>query len=172
MKKEVEEKYVPKTLHKKDYMIQSKNLVHSRKMYKKGIYINRKPIKSFTSKKSNHIINAMKMYSIQSITPSKELSRKTGCSVQGLERIVKKGMGAYYSSGSRPNQTPLSWGYARLGSSITGNKASIIDNHILQEECNKGSKALLLSNRAKAKAKAKSTILSKKKSNQINNSLR
>jgi hypothetical protein len=144
----VRQTYVPKTLHKRDSIIQRKNIIRSRKMYKKAIYSNRKPIKSFFSKKSKHIINAMKMYSIQSIKPSKELSKKTGCSIRGLQRIVKKGMGAYYSNGSRPNQTPLSWGYARLGSSITGNKASVVDNHILREECNKNSKALLLSNKA------------------------
>jgi hypothetical protein len=95
----------------------------------------------------------MKMYAVSSIKPSKELSRKTGCSMRGLERIVKKGMGAYYSSGSRPNQTPLSWGYARLGSSITGNKASVVDNSILRQECTKTSKALRLSNHAVTRKK-------------------
>ena len=141
--------YIPKTLSRRDSRIQRNNIIQSRKMYKKNIYLNRKTIKSFISKKSNHVTNAMKMYSVTSMKPSAELSRKTGCSIRGLERIVKKGMGAYYSSGSRPNQTPLSWGYARLGSSITGNKASVVDNHILQEECSKNSKALLLSNQAK-----------------------
>ena len=28
--------------------------------------------------------------------------------------VKKKGMGAYYSSGSRPNQTAESWGKARM----------------------------------------------------------
>jgi len=40
-----------------------------------------------------------------------------------LQKIVNKGMGAYYSSGSRPNQTPASWGIARLASAITGGPA-------------------------------------------------
>jgi hypothetical protein len=66
-----------------------------------------------------------------------------------IEEIVNKGAGAYYASGSRPNQTPLSWGYARLASSITGNKASIVDNHILRDECKPDSLALKLSNKAK-----------------------
>ena len=39
------------------------------------------------------------------IAMDKELSKKTGCSIKTLKKIVKKGMGAYYSSGSRPNQT-------------------------------------------------------------------
>jgi hypothetical protein len=52
-----------------------------------------------------------------------------------LRQIVRKGEGAYYSSGSRPNQTPQSWGNARLASSITGGNASAVDFHILDKEC-------------------------------------
>jgi len=42
---------------------------------------------------------------------------------KGVKQIVKKGKGAYYSSGSRPNQIPHSWGYTRLASAITGGNA-------------------------------------------------
>jgi len=35
----------------------------------------------------------------------KQISNKTGIPVGALKEVVKKGMGAYYSSGSRPNQT-------------------------------------------------------------------
>jgi hypothetical protein len=35
-----------------------------------------------------------------------------------------------------------SLGYARLASSITGNKVSIVDNYILRDECKPGSLAL------------------------------
>ena len=141
--------YLPKTMSKKDKETQRKNILRTRKSYKKGIFINRKTVKSFISKPSPHIQNAMKMYNVSSIKPSRELSRKTKCSVKGLKKIVNKGAGAYYASGSRPNQTPLSWGYARLASSITGNKASIVDNHILRDECKPDSIALKLSNKAK-----------------------
>ena len=74
-----------------------------------------------------------------------------GCSIQGLRQIVKKGQGAYYSSGSRPNQTAHSWGRARLASAITGGKSSQIDYHILKKSCKKGSKALRLADRSKYK---------------------
>jgi hypothetical protein len=60
---------------------------------------------------------------------------------------VKKGQAAYYSSGSRPNQTASSWGLARLASSITGKKASIVDYHILKKECKPMSIPLLLHKR-------------------------
>ena len=72
------------------------------------------------------------MYGVDSVRPGIVLARATGCSVGALRRIVKKGEGAYYSSGSRPNQTPQSWGIARLGSAITGGNASKVDFHILK----------------------------------------
>jgi hypothetical protein len=53
-------------------------------------------------------------------------------------------MGAYYSSGSRPNQTAESWGKARLASSITGGKASKVDFHIIKDGCNHTKKAYKL----------------------------
>lgn len=95
----------------------------------------------------------MKKYGVKKIRPSKELAEKSGCSLKGLKLIVKKGMGAYYSSGSRPNQTPQSWGNSRLASSITGNKASIYDYNILFEECKSNSIALKLATKFKSNAK-------------------
>ena len=68
-----------------------------------------------------------------------------------LRQIVKKGQGAYYSSGSRPNQSGHSWGRARLASSITGGKAAAVDFHILEKTCKKGSKALKLAKKVKGK---------------------
>ena len=48
----------------------------------------------------------------------------------GQQKIIDKGMGAYYSSGSRPNQTPYSWGLGRLASVIMGGGARKIDKKI------------------------------------------
>ncbi len=139
-------KYVPKSLSKKDKSKQKKMLKKSQKMYKKKKYYTREKVKTFKSKKSNHIKNAERIYKINSVKPSKELSEKTGCSLKGLQEIVKKGQGAYYSSGSRPNQTAHSWGRARLASAITGGKSSQIDYHILEKYCSPNSKALKLAN--------------------------
>lgn len=113
-------RYLPKKLTKSDKKKQIKMLMKSRKLYKQGKYYTRKPISSYKNKSSRHITNARKIYNITSIRPNKELSLKTGCKISALKHIVKKGEGAYYSSGSRPNQTPQSWGLARLASSITG----------------------------------------------------
>jgi hypothetical protein len=61
-----------------------------------------------------------------------------------LEKILSKGRGAYFSSGSRPNQSAESWGLARLASAITGGNASTVDYKILVEGCKPSSKALKL----------------------------
>jgi hypothetical protein len=128
-------RYLPDTLSTRDKTRQRKELTKSRRLYKQGKYYTRKAMRSFKSKPSKHIDRAISLYHVDKIRPTRELSRATGCSLKGLRRIVKKGEGAYYSSGSRPNQTSQSWGNARLASAITGGNASLVDFHILNEEC-------------------------------------
>ena len=140
-------RYVPKHLSGKDKNLQLKMLKRSRKMYKNKKYFTRKKVVSFKNKKSSHIQRAQKIYGIKNVTPNKELVKKTGCSLNALNKIVKKGEGAYYSSGSRPNQTPQSWGLARLASSITGGNAAIVDYHILKDGCDHKKKAFTLANK-------------------------
>ena len=135
-------KYIPRHLTRKDYIKQKRNITNTRKLYKKKIYKNRPRVQSFKSKKSPHVENAKKMYKVKNIVPSKALANASKCSIRGLRRITKKGRGAYYSSGSRPNQTAQSWARARLASALTGGPASKYDHHILKEECKPSSKAL------------------------------
>lgn len=140
----VPQRYTPTILSKSDLKKQKRELRKSRKLYKNGIYYQRKTVKSFHSKPSNHLQKARKLYGIDHIKPSRSLAKKTQCSQKALEKIVNKGRGAYYSSGSRPNQTAESWGLARLASSITGGNASKIDYDILETGCKPTSPALLL----------------------------
>jgi len=50
----------------------------------------------------------------------KNIAKVTGIPYGALNTVYKKGEGAYFSSGSRPNQTKDSWGRARMYSYITG----------------------------------------------------
>lgn len=143
-KRSIPRKYVPKRLSRKDKKKQLRELKRSRKAYKNRQYHTRKKVKSFKSKKSAHILNAERIYKVTSVKPGKELAKKTGCSIGALQKIVKKGQGAYFSSGSRPNQSAHSWGYARLASSITGGKSAAVDFKILNEGCKKTAKAYKL----------------------------
>ena len=144
-------RYVPTNLTKKDKRQQLNMLIKSRRLYKKNKYYTRKRVESYKNKPSKHIANARKIYGINNIRPSKELALKTGCSLSALNQIVKKGEGAYFSSGSRPNQTAHSWGYARLASALTAGKAAAIDFNILKQGCNPNKKAFKLATQARRK---------------------
>ena len=146
-------RYIPKRLTETDKQKQLKMLNKSKKMYKKNQYYKRHNVKSYKSKPSSHIVNARKLYNIENIAPTQELAEKTGCKLSALNKIVQKGKGAYYSSGSRPNQTPESWGLARLASSITGGKAAAVDYNILDKGCNHHKKAFILANKSRRKYK-------------------
>jgi Family of unknown function (DUF5824) len=142
-------RYLPKRLTKKDKAKQVKMLETSRRLYKKHKYYTRKAVDSFKSKPSNHVREARKLYGVDKMTPNKELAEATGCSISALKKIVRKGEGAYFSSGSRPNQTAQSWGLARLASSITGGKSAAVDYHILESGCNHNKMAFKLANQSR-----------------------
>jgi predicted GTPase len=146
-------RYLPKMLDNNDKKKQVKMLVKSQRLYKKGIYYTRDKVASFKSKKSNHIANARKIYKIENISPTKELAVKTGCKLEVLKKIVQKGEGAYYSSGSRPNQTAQSWGLARLASALTSGKAAAVDYNIIRDGCDHKKKAFILANKSNKKYK-------------------
>ena len=144
-------RYLPKRLTKKDKKKQIQMLAKSKKLYKQKKYFTRKKLPSYKSKTSSHIMDARRIYKINKISPTPQLSRATGCSVSSLKKIVSKGEGAYFSSGSRPNQTAQSWGLARLASSITSGKSAAVDYDILEKGCNHKKKAFILARKSKKK---------------------
>ena len=125
--------YLPESLSPEDYKKQKANIERRREAYKKKQYVDAPKLKSYRSKESSHIKKAKKMYGITSMEDLDTLSKVTGCSKPSMEMILKKGRGAYYSSGSRPNQTAESWARARLASSVTGGKAAKYDFKHLKE---------------------------------------
>jgi hypothetical protein len=144
-------RYLPKKLTRKDKKKQLNMLLKSRKMYKQNEYFTRKNVSSYKNKKSSHLSDASRIYNIKNITPNQELAQKTGCTLSALKQIVKKGQGAYFSSGSRPNQTAQSWGLARLASSLTAGKAAAVDFDIISKGCKHNKKAYILANKSRKK---------------------
>jgi hypothetical protein len=143
-------RYVPRTLSRKDRRKQIAMLKRSRRMYKRGKFYGRTTkLKSYPHVASKHTDVARRMYKLEKIVPNAALASATKCSINSLNQIVRKGEGAFYSSGSRPNQSPQSWGYARLASAITGGKAAAVDYAILENGCDRRSKALRLARTAK-----------------------
>jgi len=147
----INKRYLPKMLSRKDRKNQLKMLMKSKKQYKKGVYYTRKRVSSYKSKKSSHITNAVNLYKVPIIDATNELAKASGCSKSTLKNIIRKGEGAYFSSGSRPNQTAQSWGKARLASALTSGKAAAVDYNLLEKGCKSNSKALRLAKKAREK---------------------
>jgi len=156
-------RYVPTALSHADAQAQARMLRRSRRLYRQGQYVARKPVASFRNRTSRHVKRAQTVYGVDHVVPGPgsaeqpgllrlpELARATGCSVKALSQIVRKGEGAYYSSGSRPNQTAQSWGIARLASALTAGKAAAVDYGILDKGCNHRKTAFQLAKQARAK---------------------
>lgn len=79
-------------------------------------------------KRSKFVIDFEKKYN-KKIT-DEEYIHKNIITRTGQKQIIKKGMGAYFSGGSRPNRTPASWSYARLASVIMNGGARKVDKKI------------------------------------------
>lgn len=114
--------YVPSSLSKEDKIKQIRSIILQAK---------RPKLKSFKGRKSKWTKLADRYFgNIKSI---KGMSKKLKVSEKGLLEIINKGKKAYFTSGSRPNQTPESWGRARLYSVLFGGQSRSIDKHIVDK---------------------------------------
>ncbi len=146
-KRKIRAKYL-KGLSKSDQAKQKAAIRKSRKDAKSGKYTTRPKLKSFKSKKSPHVVKALKKFDLDSMKNLRKISRKTGCSTSSMKTILRKGKGAYYSDGSRPNQNADSWAYARLASAITGGGASKVDyKQLVEGKC--GAKVMKVAKKPK-----------------------
>ena len=118
-KEGIPKKYLPKSLTPADRKKQLNSIKEGKK---------RPRVKSYKSKSSTHKEKFEKKYGykISNFTRiNKEILDK-----KGIDLILSKGKGAYYSGGSRPNQTPESWALGRLASVIMGGNARKVDQEI------------------------------------------
>ena len=122
-------KHYTARLSKKDKKKQIRSIKKASRAYDKGKYNNRPKLKSYKSKKSSWVTKFEKKYG-EDVKTYKEIENATGIPAKALKVVVKKGKGAYYSSGSRPNQTAESWGKARMYSYIMGGPTRKVDQHI------------------------------------------
>lgn len=111
--------YVPDSLTDSDKRLQINSILTETR---------RPKVKSYTSKRSKWVKQFEIKYKVNIGDRSyidKHILKK-----EGIDQILQKGRGAYYSSGSRPNQTPSSWAFARLASVILGGPARKSDRAI------------------------------------------
>ena len=120
--KKIPKQYVPKSLTAEDKKKQIKSIKEGK---------DRPKVESFKSKRSSHVIKFEKRYG-KKITADAWIGKNL-LRPAGIKQILKKGAGAYYSSGSRPNQTVASWSRARLASALTGGAAAKVDKDILEK---------------------------------------
>ena len=118
-----ESKMVPKT-----YVEGLK--AYERRKQIKSIFENkpRPKVKGFESKRSSHVKKFEDKYGVK--VSDKDFIYKNLMSKKGVEEIMSKGRGAFFSSGSRPNQTAYSWSLSRLASVLTGGNALKTDKDI------------------------------------------
>ena len=68
------------------------------------------------------------------ITKLSDIAKATGINIKALKEVENKGRGAFYSSGSRPGQTPQSWSRARLYAFLMGgSKVRKVDKSIIEK---------------------------------------
>ena len=118
-------------MSKRDKKRQQKNIRTAKKAYKKKIYVDRPKLKSYKNKTSSWTQKFKRKYG--DVTIIKDISKSTGIPSGALRAVLKKGRGAYYSSGSRPNQTAESWGRARMYSYIMGGPTRKYDREITKK---------------------------------------
>jgi len=131
-------RYIPKSLSTEEKKKQKKQLDKSVKDYDKGKYTERKKLKSFKSRKSSNVVDVKEKLGVpmnfekiaEKLSNNKKRQKQL---IQGMEEICDKGKGAYYSSGSRPNQTPFSWCKGRVASVLVGGKSRALDKAIVDK---------------------------------------
>lgn len=128
-KSKYKKQYVPKSLSEADKKKQIKSIKE------KTI---RPKLKSFQSKPSKYTEAFNKKYGdklskMKGGKSKRNIAKVTGIPFKALDEVYKKGEGAYFRGGSRPNQTPASWARARMYSYIMGGKTRNVDKEITKK---------------------------------------
>lgn len=114
--KNIPKRYLPDTLKGKDRQAQIKSIFEEKK----------RPKTKVKSRKSKYTAKFDREYGetldfMDGKRSKKNIAKITGIPFKAIDEVYKKGEGAYYSSGSRPNQTVQSWARGRLYGYIMGN---------------------------------------------------
>ena len=127
--KKIPKQYAPKSLTPEDRKKQIKSIKEGKE---------RPKVESFKSKPSTYVEQDKKKTGLpvnfdklaDKLTRTDKRKKEVR---KGLEEIYDKGRSAYFSSGSRPNQTPESWGKARAASVLVGGPSRKIDKKIVEK---------------------------------------
>jgi hypothetical protein len=115
--RDIPKRYLPDTLKGKDRQAQIKSIFEGKK----------RPKTKVKERKSSWTIAFTKKYGdeldkMKGKRSKRNIAKVTGIPFKAIDEVYKKGEGAFYSSGSRPNQTPSSWARGRIYAFIMGGK--------------------------------------------------
>ena len=110
-------------------LLQQQAIKKSQKIYKEeGDIIERPKVSAKKPKRSTWVQKFQEKHGF----PITDLTKvKKAYPNADVDTILKKGAGAYMSSGSRPNVSSFQWRYARLASALLGGPAAKVDKNLL-----------------------------------------
>jgi hypothetical protein len=113
----IPKRYLPDSLSKADRQKQIKSIFEKKE----------RPKVKTKERKSSYTIKFDKKYGdeidkLKGGKTKKNIAKVSGIPFKAINEVFKKGEGAYYSSGSRPNQSASSWAYGRTYAYIMGGK--------------------------------------------------
>ena len=115
--RDIPKRYLPDTLKGKERQAQIKSILEGKKRPQTRVKGRKSTFTTKFSEKYGKELDKMK-----GGRSKKNIAKITGIPFKALDDVYKKGEGAYFSGGSRPNQTKDSWARARMYGYIMGGK--------------------------------------------------
>jgi len=113
--RDIPKRYLPDSLSKSERQAQIKSIFEGKERPKTGVKERKSSWTVQFDKEYGEKLDGMKGKRSKS-----NIAKVTGIPFKAIDEVYKKGEGAFYSSGSRPNQTPSSWARGRIYAYIMG----------------------------------------------------
>tara|TARA_R110002124_G_scaffold55296_1_gene156496 strand:+ start:80 stop:529 length:450 start_codon:yes stop_codon:yes gene_type:complete len=125
----IPKRYLPDTLSKSERQKQIKSIFEGKERPKTKVKEKKSTWTTQFDKEYGEELDAMKGKRSKS-----NIAKVTGIPLKAINEVYKKGEGAFYSSGSRPNQTASSWARGRIYAYIMGGeKVRKVDKDITEK---------------------------------------
>ena len=125
----IPKRYLPDTLSKSEREKQIKSIFEGKERPKTKVKEKKSTWTTQFDKEYGEQLDAMKGKRSKS-----NIAKVTGIPLKAINEVYKKGEGAFYSSGSRPNQTASSWARGRIYAYIMGGeKVRKVDKDITEK---------------------------------------
>ena len=113
----IPKRYLPDSLSKSERQKQIKSIFEGKERPKTKVKEKKSTWTTQFDKEYGEQLDAMK-----GKRSKRNIAKVTGIPFKAIDEVYKKGEGAFYSSGSRPNQTASSWARGRIYAYIMGGK--------------------------------------------------